>query len=218
MHTAGNAPAQEICKIHVVGDVVFANAGLIRDEFSGFDLAALAAQALSAHSSVAQSIESFDDQVSAFLRRFLVEIQNSFPGVYKSFDHNPGISIVFGRIVRRKPTIYVRSFSSVEDPHGSISVQVFKHDCLENCQESVVGLGHFQEMYQYLQRYPSTFSSAVDNGAASSIRLLQLEAAAYPAEVGPPYAVLMVSSAGNQWIAPGACEARSSTRSVSRRH
>jgi hypothetical protein len=144
VHTAADQVVEDTCKIRLTKDVAFTNAGLIRDQFSGFDLAEVAHTSLLSHASIDDAIHDFETQVSAFLRRFLPEIKDRFPAVYHTFDHSPGISVVFARIVQGKPTVHVRSFSAVDDPPGALSIQVAKQDCITGCESFSAALGHFE--------------------------------------------------------------------------
>ena len=208
VHTAADQVVEDTCKIRLTKDVAFTNAGLIRDQFSGFDLADVARRSLSSHSSINEAIQDFESQVSAFLRRFLPEIKDRFPAVYHTFDRSPGISVVFARMVAGKPTVHVRSFSAVDDPHGALSIQVAKQDCITGCENFSGALGHFEQIQQYLRAHPAAFGTTINEAADTGLQLLKLEAAANPKEVGPPFAILMLDSAGPRWIAPGGCISR----------
>jgi len=205
VHTAADKVVEDTCKVRLTKDVVFTHAGLIRDQFSGFDLAEVAHRSLSSHASIDEAIQDFESRVSTFLRRFLPEIKDRFPGVYYSFDHGTGISVAFARVVDGKPTVHVRSFGEVVDPHGALSIQVTKQDCTVGCQNFVSALGHFEQIQQFLRTHPGAFGNTIDEAADASLNLLKLEAAANPKEVGPPFAILTLDSAGPRWIAPGGC-------------
>ena len=213
IHTAADNVVEDTCKIRLTKDVAFTNAGLIRDQFSGFDLAEVAHRSLLSHASIEDAIQDFESQVSAFLRRFLPEIKDRFPAVYQTFDHSPGISVVFARMVEGKPTVHVRSFSAVNDPQGTLSIQVAKQDCTTGCENFSGALGHFEHIQQYLRAHPTAFGSTINDAADMSLKLLRLEATANPKEVGPPFAILMLDSAGPRWIAPGGCNRRPTAES-----
>lgn len=209
VHTAADQVVEDTCKIRLTKDVAFTNAGLIRDQFSGFDLAEVARRSLLSHASIDDAIQDFESQVSAFLRRFLPEIRDRFPVVYHTFDHSPGISVVFARMVEGKPTVHVRSFSAVDDPHGALLIQVAKQDCTTGCEHFSGALGHFEHIQQYLRANPAAFGNTINDAANASLRLLKLEATANPKEVGPPFAILTLDTAGPRWIAPGGCDSKS---------
>jgi len=205
VHTAADKVVEDTCKIRLTRDVAFTNAGLVRDQFSGFDLAEVAHKSLSSHASMEEAIQDFESQVTAFLRRFLPEIKDRFPAVYRTFDHSAGISVAFARVVDGKPTVHIRSFSAIDDPRGALSIQVMKQDCTSGCQNFVSALGHFEQIQPYLRTHPAAFGSTIDEVANASLKLLNLETTANPNEVGPPFAILTLDASGPRWIAPGGC-------------
>ena len=125
--------------------------------------------------------------------------------MYHTFDNSPGISVAFARVVGGKPTVHVRSFSAADDPHGSLSVQVAKQDCISGYENFVGALDRFDQIQQYPAGASSRVRYTINDAAAASLKLLELEATANPKEVGPPFAVLTLDSAGRKWIAPGGC-------------
>jgi len=213
VHTAADKVVEDTCKIRLTKDVAFTNAGLIRDQFSGFDLAEIAQRYISTHAYIDEAILDFDNRVSAFLRQFLPEIKDTFPAVYHTFDRSAGISVAFARVVDGKPTVHVRSFSAMDDPHGTLSIQVAKQDCTTGCESFSGALGHFEHIQQYLHANPAAFGTTINDAAGMSLKLLNLEATANPKEVGPPFAILTLDSAGPRWIAPGGCVTRPSVES-----
>jgi len=213
VHTAADKVVEDTCKIRLTRDVAFTNAGLIRDQFSGFDLAEVAHKSLSSHASIDDAIQDFENQVSMFLRRFLPEIKDRFPAVYHTFDHSAGISVAFARVVDGLPTVHVRSFVATDDPHGALSIQVTKQDCTTGCQNFISALGHFEQVQQYLRAHPAAFGNTIDDAVDMSLKLLKLEATANPKEVGPPFAILSLDSGGSKWIAPGGCVQKTSVES-----
>jgi hypothetical protein len=97
-----------------------------------------------------------------------------------------------------------------------VSIKVKKQECAQTCTGTLAGLGHTSQISKYLMAYPAEWGKFATEAPSLIVKLLGLEASANPSEVGPPFSVLMIDTAGTHWISPGACESKDGNKRQTR--
>lgn len=200
----GSAVAGQ-CKIATANGVYWAAANLKKDAEHNFDIYEIAAAVMRGPGSVSERIAELEKAVPPKL----AEILNDTPDdVFKEFHAGqPSIDIVFAGLEDGVPYLHRRYFEAritrkTGDPRKTVFVRTVRPKCSSD-PGCLTAIGSNRTVEAERARNPRMLRSM---GAAQSIRhLIATEIAAFPADVGPPIAVLEIDKAGSHWISRGVC-------------
>jgi len=183
-------------KIHQVGDVVFAHAGIFRDTQGKLDVVAAATSSIRAGGNLVQIVERFTTAIEPQLSASLPDIRTENPLYFNEKLKRP-LEMLFASARSGEPqTIIV--FFEVIDP--SANKLAFRHTllrCPGDCPQqsaTTIGLGEHDAADQFLDSHPDILGK---QGAIAAIQgAIAYQASATPNYVSLPTTIVMVDSHG----------------------
>jgi hypothetical protein len=197
-------PLQNTCKIAISGSgMLFANAGLLSD-FSRRQFVSTARRLMNQGRDVTQVATDFDLAIMHKLKEIAIAIRCAFPMFYRDkVDHKPFYQVAFAVLTPREgPKLSFRAYEPVS-VRGEIEIRTHQGECVNDCAEGHIALGHFDNIDRYIAMHPTFIKQS---GPVEAMKyLLGLEVQANPSEVGLPLAIVSVDDSGIHWIEKGPC-------------
>jgi len=176
------------CKIRKFGTNYIAAAGNYRIQLAAFDIWQAATRACGSSINVGACSARFREELRTDLRQIAGarEVQ---------------VSVLVAGLENSVPAL--DHITLIGTPRGGISV---KSESFRQGRQTWgrVILGDHGAIDRYEAESPSTMSGSVQEQV---LRLVRVEAGARPQEVGAPFSVLAIGTAGEHWINPGCCPA-----------
>lgn len=190
--TAPNgAPQHQLsndCKIRKFGTNYISAAGNYRIQIAAYDIWQAAARACGSSTSV-----------SGCAARFREELRTDLGQIGRAREVHVG-ALVAG-LENGVPAL--DHITLIVTPRGGMSVRTESFRRGRQTWGRVI-LGERGAIDRYEADSPSTLSSSIQDQV---LRLVRVEAGALPQEVGAPFSVLAIGTAGEHWINPGCCPA-----------
>lgn len=195
------------CKLKVIGDVVFASAGLLKETKGPYDIQETARQAIEAGGTLEEIVT-----------RFKAEVFHVYPAVLQHLrqaDIQAYSTLLWKRAIIQ--TVFVHAQSGVihmaslsfqpSDASAAATIKTTSVECPgPTCPGALmVGvLGENSAVVQRLDREPTIWRDEQIVPALN--HLIDLQALATPDFVSPPVAIISVAKGGQvSWIEPGLC-------------
>jgi hypothetical protein len=201
-------PHPDRCKI-VVSDnrIIFGNAGALTDGLRRpfIDMAGVV---LKRESDVAKAAGAFDRQIVPAITQLSQQIVDGNPGYFARKVENHAIyQAAFAKLTPSGPQIAMRLYVPIVSPvDDRVQICVIKHNCLAECGDVHLSLGHFDHIDRYLREHPAYLGSM--NPVQTIHFLIGLETEASPNEVGGAIAIFRqdLEDMRGRWIEPGVCK------------
>jgi len=203
-----NASAGMACKIGVAGNVFWGESGLLRSGRRNFSVDQIAASSMSTGEPLNIRVTNFEIAIVPELTAILNDLKNSNSPdwFHHKFEDQSALEIVFCAFENGIPRLYQRDFVVKSDPaSGIIEIHIDRTDAPSaKFPESMLAiLGRHEAVAREISYNPSLGQQF---GLAGVIRhLIETEIAAAPEEVGPPIALIEITSDGPHWISRGQC-------------
>ena len=195
----GSAAAR--CKIHRVGSVFYAEAGLLQDTSGRYNAAAIAAQAAGGQPTIMAVANAFAARVRLPLVETVRTLRTLNPGYYHAhLQEQVVLQVAFFGMAHQGPRLAIRRFRIHEEGRGRLAAAVDRFDCPGDCPSAGTWafLGGSEALTQFLEAHPRHL---VEHGArATLLRLMALEATAHPDRVRPPVDILHLGLRGPVWV------------------
>jgi hypothetical protein len=194
----GGAVTDHVCKMVVTDDFVFAASGSYYPDH-GLDIFEMARRASRVSGNLSSKTAAYIAYVLPALKNFLEWDKTAEPGYYGHLLEIGASEVVF---VDR----YSLEVIHLWFPLDSSGIPYAK--TLDDWDQPVVGdgfrlqpIGQAAEIYKAVKEDPDWYRRPEESAA----RFLQLETAAKPLEVGPPFSIVRVDSTGVHWVDKGRC-------------
>jgi hypothetical protein len=189
------------CKIHTMGTVFHAEAGLLEDRNGRFNATAMAAQA-AAESPIAPEVANvFAARVLTPLADTVRTLRIINPRYYEAHvREHVALQVAFFDLERQGPRLAIRRFIIHEDGQGHLSAAIDRFDCPGDCPNAGTWafLGGSEALNRFLEAHPRYLTA---HGPHATLqRLMDLEATAHPDRVRPPVDILHLGPAGPTWV------------------
>ena len=198
----GNDLKKPRCKIAQVGNLFLAFEGFETDRRTGFNVQAVAVQALrlEANATAAEKVGILTGALVSKLFDELPIVQRYEPDTYeiKFAGGRVFLRLIVATFERGRPLIFVRDFRAVQAGPDRIGITVLPDDCLANCQGEVVTrfLGETAAIEGLPEETPGFWQQGLIAGVRS---LIETQIAARSEYVGPPIDILRISPKGAEW-------------------
>ena len=194
----GNPGPPAVCKIYNSGPLYFAIAGLDHDTRRNFYANAIVAGNFSAAGKFDNQVAKVERAISAALLTELSRIRLEDPGTY-AFTVRPRkdvLSIVMAEWQDGIPHLAARGFSWKANPAPAIAIS--RVTCPGDCSDGreLVSLGERNAAQKFMR------DNSGENFDLPSLaaKLVQLEIADSPSDVGPPISEMRLDKDGATWI------------------
>jgi hypothetical protein len=198
---AQQTEATTICKIHKVGAVFYAEAGLLKDTTGRFNAAAIAEQAAVGHPTVPEVAHAFEARVLMPLMDTVSQLRTLNPHYYYSHvREQAALQVAFFGAERRGLRLAIRRFFIHTDGQRRPSVSIDRFDCPGDCDHARTWafLGGSEVLNRFLEANPRYLT---EHGSRATLqRLMDLEAIAHPDLVSPPVDILQIGPEGPAWV------------------
>lgn len=172
-------------KIHQVGDVVFAHAGIFRDTQGKLDVVAAANAAIAAGGDLAHIVNRFTTAIEPQLSASLPDIRRENPLYFKDKLKRP-LEMLFASARGGTPQTIVVFFEVIDPSADKLRFSHTVLRCPGDCPQkgaTTIGLGEHDAADQFLDSHPEVL------GTQGPIAAIQ-NAIAYQASVTPNYVSL----------------------------
>ena len=193
--------ATAICKIHKLGAVFYAEAGLLKDTHGRFDAAAIAEQAAVGHPTVSGVAHAFEARVLTPLMHTVSQLRTLNPHYYHTHvREQAALQVAFFGAERRGPRLALRRFFIHMEGPASPSASIDRFDCPGDCTNA--GTWAFLGGSEVLNRFLEANRRYLpEHGPRATLqRLMALEATAHPDLVSPPVDILHIGPEGPAWV------------------
>ena len=199
------------CKIHQVGDVVFASVGV--EMYDDLSVAAAVKQTLGGDGPFAPKLIEADRTAARVLREIFTRIRSDSPAVYRQRFGQVVHAVVYATIQSGVPVLVVREFKLEQiDMIGNAAIRTHViicpgNDCATANGRMVVGAGIHGEIDKLMVGAPVQ-TTPFEAWPRQVESLVRAEIRAEPDQVGPPVSVLELNATGAHWSQGrrGACE------------
>jgi hypothetical protein len=190
-----------ICKIHKLGTVFYAEAGLLKDTHGQFNAAAIAEQAAIEHPTVSGVAYAFEARVLTPLMHTVNQLRTLNPRYYHTHvREHAALQVAFFGPERRGLQLAIRRFFIHMEGPGSPSASIDRFDCPGDCANAMTWafLGGSEVLNRFLEANPHYLT---EHGSRTTLqRLMDLEATAHPDLVSPPMDILHLGPEGSAWV------------------
>lgn len=197
-------PTFKSCKIVQSGnDCFFAISGLQNYKAINYDLVPLARRACRGPGSVIERANTFKKVALPEIQRAWINTRKNNPRTYALLKrYGPArLSVVFAE----GPPFTVIIVQFVEDSNGKMMPENSIVDACNFASHSVFrALGERQNVEAYQRQHPE-IENLDDVAFVRSLLLGAIELEGFPKVIGPPVAILEITSSGARWIEQGAC-------------
>ena len=202
---AGAQGLPQVCKIARQNETYFVVAGIAQDTGRGFLASRIVSNAIARSSSFDQQANAVESAMLAALAKELGSMRTENPEEFKfavTADSPSTIGLV--TVEGGVPKVMVLSFI-YDNASGNISVK--RDSCPGTCgsEYSIIQMGHVLP--------PDDFAKATGSPTQVATKLVEMEIAREPQEVGPPIEVLEIRPDESQWVQDDLhCSVRVGTR------
>jgi hypothetical protein len=198
---ARQTDATAICKIHRLGPVFYAEAGLLKDTTGRFHAAAIAEQAVVGHPTVPEVAHAFEARVLTPLMDTVSQLRTLNPRYYDAHvREHAALQVAFFGAERRGLHLAIRRFFIHMEGQERPSASIDRFDCPGDCDHAMIWafLGGSEVLNRFLEANPRYLT---EHGARATLQeLIHLEATAHPDQVSPPVDILHIGPEGPAWV------------------
>lgn len=156
-------------KIHQLGNVVFAHAGIFRDTAGKIDVKATADASIAAGGSLMQISDRFASSIEPQLSASLPDVRTGNPTRYKEMQGRP-LQMLFASARGGSPQTVVVYFEVIDPCAEKLTVRVTRKQCPGDCPKNAVttiALGKYHAADRFLDAHPEILGS---RGAVAAIK------------------------------------------------
>lgn len=199
---AGQSGTYQHCKIHIVGNFAFANAGLVRNT-EGFDSVEMVRQILSSQSDFKASAEYIAETIKGPLLIALRSAKRTLPpGRYDHFVTVEALTVGIVGMQNGVPSSAIVTFTKKDDKDGNpVEVNpIFDYCPSTDCPANLPNY----RVYGYKEAFNREARSVVSGMdlLADARRIIELEINDAPDAVGEPIIILEIDASGLHWEQP----------------
>lgn len=199
-----------ICKINAVNNVYWASAGITRDVGVGFSVKQLVDDAMSRDLPLEMKFKTFEEEAKTGLSIEMNGVYKAKPEIFKTnFDHKDVLELVLSGFSNGANYLYFISFAAYFDPiSGTVKILLNKETKCPCEDNAAFAFGAHLAIDAELRQTPGLLHSSLESGDELK-RLIGLEIARSPKDVGPPISVLEIQNGAPRWIDKGTCTSAS---------
>jgi hypothetical protein len=195
----GNKESASVCKIHQVGDVVFASAGIVGGTGIALDVGQVARQAMSGKGPLLERAQTFQRLMQAPLIKTLEIVRTRDPAQYRAFSQGAAVQTVFMRVQKQAPVVAVSIIQPVGNANGTIELdsKVSFYSANQQPLEVTLSVGESPRAYDLEDKDKEFW----DKGSVAGVReLMKISIADNAREAGEPIDILRFTKDGTTWI------------------
>jgi len=194
--------ALEVCKIIRTRSFVFAATGLVEEGATGLNVQSLALTVSQTSGKLVEKVRDFEERLTDALLKSFKHIQQNDPNVFNRLPQDFwSVNAIFVGIENVRPVLFERSFKVVWSAEQDIKIDIWRRDCPYgiNCdrKEGFSAYGQTDAIRSFLANNPKFWKVGFVRGAR---KLVELEIADKPNEVGLPIDIIRVDKMGINWI------------------
>jgi hypothetical protein len=174
-------------KIHQVGDVVFAHAGIFKDKLGKIDVESAANASIAEGGTLEQIVDRFTTVMAPQLSAALPDIRAQNPSYFKDKLKRP-LEMLFVSARGGTPQVIVVFFEMVDPAPADLAFQATRLRCPGDCPKAgatTIALGEHDAADRFLDEHPEVLRS---RGPVTAIQ----DAIAHQASVTPDFVSLPV--------------------------
>ena len=204
--TGPDAPAKSIresvCKIRQLGNIFYAISGsLVSNTKTGFDVDKVIAESFQKDADIADNASRFEKEIQKPLEEALENVKIEHPNYFEqSIYSHDFIQILIAGIENNVPILVVLGITVVSSLHEPVRIETNKYGCQgSTCPQELflIAVGKHDVLDRYVYDNPNIWNTSLINAAR---RLVELEIADKPEDVGPPVDILFIGLSQIQWI------------------
>jgi hypothetical protein len=200
-----DAPAksirQSVCKIYQLGNIFYAASGLLSNPKTGFDVDKVIAESFQKDADIADNASRFEKEIQKSLKEALENVKIESPNYFEQSIYSGDIvQILIAGIENNVPILVVLGFTVVSSLHEPVRIETSKGGCKGyTCEQELflIAAGKHDALDRYVYNNPNIWNTSLINAAR---RLVELEIADKPEDVGPPVDILFIGLSQIQWI------------------
>ncbi|HUK08524.1 MAG TPA: hypothetical protein VLX09_11700 [Stellaceae bacterium] len=198
-----------VCKIGAANDTYWAMSGILEWPASNFSADKVALDNMSTPLTLKSRLERFESAVKPELLTVLNAVRSERPLDFRNaYQNDPALEVAFADFEDGIPRAYVRYFvTRVDLTRDSVYLDPTRIDFpnREVSRSGFAALGRHEAIDALRAANPSFLEAPDVLGTIR--RLIEIEIAAVPTEVGPPIALVEIDKEGAHWKSKGACGA-----------
>jgi len=193
---------REECKIIRLQSFVYVTTGLVEEENTGLNVPLLAIEVSKTNQKLSRKVEELEQRVSDDLLKTHGEIRLNNPRLYERVSESiSGTNIIIAGLESGVPRLFERMFNIVWTRNTDVEVRIWKRDCPNgiNCdrEEGFSAYGQTDAIRLFLANKATFWEAGFVEGAR---KLVELEIADKPEQVGPPIDIVRIDKRGSHWI------------------
>jgi len=195
---------QSVCKIYQFGNIFYATSGsLLSNPMTGFIGDKVIAKAFQKDKDIADNVDRFGNELQDPLKEAIENVKIEYPDYFEQniFNHEP-VQLLIAGIENGVPILMTRGFKVASSLGEPVRIEINKQGCKEpTCQQDhpfYIALGKHDALDRYVDNNPNIWSPGITDDAVR--RLVEVEIADKPEDVGPPVDILFVGINQMQWI------------------
>jgi hypothetical protein len=175
------------CKIHQVGNVFFALAGIAGDAGTGFSVARIATQAIKNNQTIQDAVVEFVAMIQDPIYSYVKSMKFQMPDWYNgNYGNGSFMDIVFFGFENGEPEMYYLNCWP-----DNLDAKGFKPGF------SFIFLGCWKSLSELVETQPDYWDMGI---IKATCNLIQLAINDYPQHVGPPINIVRITADGAEWI------------------
>jgi hypothetical protein len=193
---------QSVCKIYQFGNIFYATSGpLLSNPKTGFIVDKIIAESFRKDKDIADNADRFKKEIQNPLMEALDNVKTEYPTYFERsiYGHEP-VQILIAGIENNVPILVVLGFKVVSSLHELVRIESSEGGCKGSiCQQNpfYIALGKHDALDRYVDNNPNIWNAGIINAAR---RLVEVEIADKPEDVGPPVDILFIGLSQIQWI------------------
>jgi hypothetical protein len=186
-------------KIHQVGDVIFAHAGIFRDTQGKIDVAAAAAASIAAGGDLEAVVNRFTDAIEPQLLTALPDVRAENPSYFKDSLKRP-VEMLFVSSRGETPQLIVVSFEVIDPSASNLTFRVARLRCPGDCPKSgsTIALGEHEAADRFLDTHPEILR--IRGPVAAIKEAVANQATVTPDLVSLPVIMVSINSLGVHFL------------------
>lgn len=189
-----------LCKIKQTGDTFFAAAGLYLDTGTNFNLVEIVVEVSRRGGTSLEKATRFEEMIREPIIRAMRSIKSNKRDYYqRRFAGKESVQVAFFAWESGAPELHIRSVT-VTGKFGRETANIDRKDCPgSDCVNNTMAsfLGNNDAILRYVREHPEIRNTDL---VAASQKLVEIEIADIPREVGPPIDILRITKDHTEWI------------------
>lgn len=186
-------------KIHQVGDVIFAHAGIFRDTKGKIDVPAAAAASIAAGGDLEAVVNRFTNAIEPQLSTALDDLRAENPSYFKNTLKRP-LEMLFVSAHGETPQLIVVFFEVIDPSASNLTFRVTRLRCPGDCPKSgaTIALGEHEAADRFLDAHPEILR--IRGPVAAIHDAVANQATVTPGLVSLPVVMVSIDSLGAHFL------------------